>query len=71
MLCVACACVCCVHGYRLAAVLTGGFSLQFKFDRVFGDGASNEDVYRNTVAPFLRGTFLGGKVTCFAYGQTG
>ncbi len=43
----------------------------FKFDVVFGERASNMDVYEGTAATLLGTVFEGGCATCFAYGQTG
>jgi kinesin family protein 2/24 len=43
----------------------------FNFDDVFDPEASNDEVYRATIAPLVGTTFDKCKVTCFAYGQTG
>ncbi|XP_030593526.1 kinesin-like protein KIF24 isoform X2 [Archocentrus centrarchus] len=44
---------------------------KFYFDQVFGEESSNEEVYRKTAYPLVQHMLKGGKVTCFAYGQTG
>ena len=43
----------------------------FTFDNVFGDEASNDDIYLTWVQPIIAAAFEGAKVSCFAYGQTG
>lgn len=43
----------------------------FTFDNVFGEEATNEDIYLTCVQPIVVAAFQGAKVTCFAYGQTG
>ena len=46
--------------------------VQFSFDAVFGEEATNEHIYRSTLRSLVPGVFeQGGAVTCFAYGQTG
>ena len=42
----------------------------FRFDKVFGPTADNEDVYKET-APYIQSVLDGYNVTIFAYGQTG
>tara|TARA_B110000208_G_scaffold190177_1_gene253473 strand:+ start:158 stop:1000 length:843 start_codon:yes stop_codon:yes gene_type:complete len=44
---------------------------EFRFDGVFTESATNEQVYRRTAARLIECVFRGGKATCFAYGQTG
>jgi kinesin family protein 2/24 len=44
---------------------------KFTFDNVFGEEASNEDIYLTCVQPIVAAAFEGAKVSCFAYGQTG
>ncbi|RNF11505.1 putative MCAK-like kinesin [Trypanosoma conorhini] len=44
---------------------------RFFFDEVFGETATNVDVYRRTAAALIDTVFEGGYATCFAYGQTG
>ena len=43
----------------------------FTFDNVFGEEATNADVYHTWVQPIITAAFEGAKVSCFAYGQTG
>ena len=43
----------------------------FRFDGVFTERATNEEVYRRSAAGLIDCVFRGGKSTCFAYGQTG
>lgn len=43
----------------------------FTFDNVFGEDASNADIYQTCVQPLIAAAFQGAKVSCFAYGQTG
>ena len=47
----------------------------FEFDDLFGEDATNDDVYVRAVAPLVRlcisGAEEGANATCFAYGQTG
>ena len=43
----------------------------FRFDGVFDQNQSNQEVYRGIVRPLVASAFEGSKVTCFAYGQTG
>ncbi|CAI5650192.1 unnamed protein product [Oreochromis niloticus] len=44
---------------------------KFYFDQVFGEESSNKEVYQQTAYPLVQHMLKGGKVTCFAYGQTG
>eukprot|EP00850_Spirogloea_muscicola_P007945 SM000041S15504 [mRNA] locus=s41:504735:509452:+ [translate_table: standard] len=44
---------------------------EFVFDAILDEGASNDEVYRETVAPIVPTIFAKAKATCFAYGQTG
>ena len=43
----------------------------FAFDDVFGPASSQEDVYKDTVAPLVEEVLQGFNCTVFAYGQTG
>ncbi|KAH7831620.1 putative Kinesin motor domain [Monocercomonoides exilis] len=43
----------------------------FRFDQVFDEDSTNEEIYRCTAQPLVEKVFHGGKATCFAYGQTG
>lgn len=43
----------------------------FKFDNVFSEQSSNQEVYDEAVKPIVQAAFSGAKVSCFAYGQTG
>lgn len=43
----------------------------FKFDEVFGEEATNAEVYARTLRPLMTAALNGAKVSCFAYGQTG
>ncbi|ODQ67364.1 kinesin-domain-containing protein [Nadsonia fulvescens var. elongata DSM 6958] len=44
---------------------------QFVFDRVFDEGATQEEVYRDTTMPLLDNVMNGINATVFAYGATG
>eukprot|EP00850_Spirogloea_muscicola_P001512 SM000005S17309 [mRNA] locus=s5:1311716:1316621:- [translate_table: standard] len=44
---------------------------EFVFDAILDEGASNDEVYRETVEPIVPTIFAKAKATCFAYGQTG
>ena len=44
---------------------------QFIFDLAYGQDATNEKIYLETVRPMIQAAFNKVKVTCFAYGQTG
>ncbi|XP_068652885.1 kinesin-like protein KIN-13B isoform X2 [Aristolochia californica] len=44
---------------------------EFVFDAVLNQNVSNDEVYRETVAPIVPLIFQRIKATCFAYGQTG
>lgn len=44
---------------------------RFNFDEVFGERATNRDVYERTALNLIDTVFDGGFATCFAYGQTG
>ena len=43
----------------------------FKFDDVFQEIETNEDIYHRSVKCLLKTVFEGGRASCFAYGQTG
>ncbi|KAK7077887.1 Chromosome-associated kinesin kif4a [Halocaridina rubra] len=43
----------------------------FKFENVFGEKASQEELYQSAVAPLVRKVLDGQKATVLAYGQTG
>ena len=43
----------------------------FQMDNTFGDQATTESLYSNSIQPQIDFLFDGGVVTCFAYGQTG
>eukprot|EP00930_Biecheleria_cincta_P049332 TRINITY_DN34553_c0_g1_i1.p1 TRINITY_DN34553_c0_g1~~TRINITY_DN34553_c0_g1_i1.p1 ORF type:complete len:578 (+),score=96.40 TRINITY_DN34553_c0_g1_i1:99-1736(+) len=43
----------------------------FRFDCVFGEGASNQEVYEQTAARLVRVALQGGMATMFMFGQTG
>jgi kinesin family protein 2/24 len=43
----------------------------YRFDQVFNEFSSNEEVYAFTAKPLIQHLFAGGRSTCFAYGQTG
>ncbi|OQS03551.1 hypothetical protein THRCLA_04130, partial [Thraustotheca clavata] len=43
----------------------------FKFDHVFGHGASQKEVFEKSSLSLIDGFFLGYNATIFAYGQTG
>lgn len=43
----------------------------FTYDHVFGRFSTQEDVYKQTVAPMVTECLAGYSNTCFAYGQVG
>jgi kinesin family protein 2/24 len=43
----------------------------FKFDAVFDENQTNEDIYKELVKPLVKYAFGRKKISCFAYGQTG
>jgi flagellar biosynthesis chaperone FliJ len=43
---------------------------QFSYDRVYGEGAMQADMYAESVAPLVQQFLSGHNVTVFAYGQT-
>lgn len=43
----------------------------FKFDHVFNEEASNQEIYEYTARPLVRDVFCGISAAIFAYGQTG
>ncbi|KAI8822640.1 P-loop containing nucleoside triphosphate hydrolase protein [Fimicolochytrium jonesii] len=45
--------------------------VQYAFDRVFGESASQDDVYKGTAKPLIDGVLDGYNSTVFAYGATG
>ena len=46
-------------------------SHEFIFDDAFDANDSNEAIYNRTVRSLVASIFVGGKASCFAYGQTG
>ncbi|KAG9443784.1 hypothetical protein H6P81_015124 [Aristolochia fimbriata] len=61
-----------VHEPKLKVDLTAYVEKhEFCFDAVLDEHVTNEEVYRNTVAPIIPTIFQRTKATCFAYGQTG
>lgn len=44
---------------------------EFKFDHVFREEASQDDVYRETCLPLVQNVLNGYNGTYFVYGQTG
>ena len=46
-------------------------SLQFSFDRIFDERASQQDVYDRIGRPLADHAMQGFSSCCFAYGQTG
>ena len=57
-----------------SSVVAGGVrkkERRYVFDAAFDGDASNETVYRETVAPLVRGVLRGINATVFAYGATG
>jgi kinesin family protein 2/24 len=64
--------VCTVHEPKVKVDLTKYVeSHKFIFDEVFGQEATNRDVYVRTCQPLVNFALNKGKATCFAYGQTG
>ncbi|XP_043699193.1 kinesin-like protein KIN-13B [Telopea speciosissima] len=61
-----------VHETKLKVDLTEYVEKhEFVFDAVLNEEVSNDEVYRETVAPIVPIIFQRTKATCFAYGQTG
>ncbi|XP_068647762.1 kinesin-like protein KIN-13B [Aristolochia californica] len=61
-----------VHETKLKVDLTEYVEKhEFVFDAVLDQNVSNDEVYRETVAPIVPSIFQRTKATCFAYGQTG
>jgi kinesin family protein 2/24 len=62
-----------VHDARMHADMKRQFlyHYEFNFDHVFGEGASNRDVYQASAAPLVECAVQGGYATCLMYGQTG
>ena len=54
-----------------AGAASGEASLSFAFDHVFGERATQEEVYARMVAPLVADVLQGFNATTFAYGQTG
>jgi kinesin family member 18/19 len=46
-------------------------SVNFAFDKVFGENATQTEVYNNTAKPYVVKALMGENVTIFAYGATG
>eukprot|EP00792_Barthelona_sp_PAP020_P007736 TRINITY_DN3159_c4_g1_i1.p1 TRINITY_DN3159_c4_g1~~TRINITY_DN3159_c4_g1_i1.p1 ORF type:complete len:710 (-),score=227.46 TRINITY_DN3159_c4_g1_i1:380-2374(-) len=44
---------------------------RFVFDEVFDENGDNQRIYESTARPLVANVFMGGRATCFAYGQTG
>lgn len=55
------------HGHRTK----GGPSKSFQYDAVYGQFATQEEVFRGSVAPIIKEVLAGYNCTAFAYGQTG
>jgi len=49
----------------------GGGCRAFAFDRVFGEGSTQRQLYEDTVRPTVRQVLRGYNATVLAYGQTG
>jgi kinesin family protein 2/24 len=62
-----------VHDARMHADMKRQFlyHYEFNFDHVFGEKASNRDVYNASAAPLVESALQGGYATCLMYGQTG
>ena len=62
-----------LHDARLHPDMRNAFMNHntFRFDRVFGEGCDNDDVYRDGVAPLVSDAAGGGNSTVMMYGQTG
>ncbi|KAG9455792.1 hypothetical protein H6P81_000300 [Aristolochia fimbriata] len=61
-----------VHETKLKVDLTEYVEKhEFVFDAVLDQNVTNDEVYRETVAPIVPSIFQRTKATCFAYGQTG
>ncbi|KAJ4958549.1 hypothetical protein NE237_025660 [Protea cynaroides] len=61
-----------VHETKLKVDLTEYVEKhEFVYDAVLNEEVSNDEVYRETVAPIVPIIFQKTKATCFAYGQTG
>lgn len=43
----------------------------FKFDTAYNEETTNRDIYESSILPIVNFAIKGGKVSCFAYGQTG
>ena len=43
----------------------------FTFDTAYPENATNLDIYNSSILPIVNFALKGGKVSCFAYGQTG
>ena len=56
---------------RTAPPVPAGSHTSYKFNRVFGEDARNEEVYEAAAAPLVRGALAGVNCTLFAYGATG
>lgn len=43
----------------------------FVFDTAYSEEMTNLDIYKSSIFPIVNFALKGGKVSCFAYGQTG
>lgn len=59
-----------LHTTRKAALGDVKEARKFEFERVFGQDATNDDVF-GEISELVQSAMYGKKVTCFCYGQTG
>lgn len=57
--------------FLIFQVVVDGADKIFKYDDVFQDSCSQDEVYRTAVAPLVAKVESGHNATVFAYGQTG